>query len=73
VPAQRTERQRIGNQINAAFIFTRAHFVNVHLIGAYKNSHFSRKRILPTFDIPLLGREKYKPHIRQGRTKILLN
>ena len=25
-----TERQRIGNQIDAAFIFARADFVNVH-------------------------------------------
>ena len=27
---QPTERQRIGNQIDAAFIFARADFVNVH-------------------------------------------
>jgi hypothetical protein len=30
-----------------------ADFVSVHLVGAYKNSHFSRKRILLTFDTPL--------------------
>jgi hypothetical protein len=27
-----TERQRIGNQINATMIFARTNFVNVHII-----------------------------------------
>ena len=30
VVPQATERQRIGNQIDAAFVFARADFVNVH-------------------------------------------
>jgi hypothetical protein len=29
---QATECQRIGNQIDAAFIFARAHFVNVYFL-----------------------------------------
>ena len=43
------------------FIFTWADCVNAHLIGAYKNSYFSRKRILPTLDTQLVGREKIQP------------
>jgi hypothetical protein len=32
---QPTEWQRIGNQIDAAFIFARTDFVNVHRDGSY--------------------------------------
>ena len=33
---QLTEGQRIGNQIDAAMIFARAHFVNVHLTATHQ-------------------------------------
>jgi len=41
---QPTEWQRIGNQINAAFVFTRTYFINVLRIGSSRSSVGSSSR-----------------------------
>ena len=64
---RRQDLRLLVNRVESGDYFAWADFVNVHLVGTYKNSHFSRKDVL-AFDTPWPGREKYKPHV--GRSLI---